>query len=154
MPICQFYSLSSIRSSQNMDHQPLIQAFEQVDAQILDLERILNERQSLALAGTVTQSMALVKQLIIAYIADAGGVESPCMEDDLLTVFKALIKGDPSWNTIRDNCRELVYYDNCISMERSDALPQNPEKMAVRILRHIFLFMKTRCMREERLEMA
>ena len=28
------------------------------------------------------------------------------------------------------------------------------QKMAVRTLRHIYLFMKTRCMREERLEMA
>jgi hypothetical protein len=39
-------------------------------------------------------------------------------------------------------------------MERLDALPENPEKMAVRTLRHLYLFMKTRCMREERLEMA
>lgn len=137
-----------------MDHQPLIKTFEQVDAQIVDLERILNERQSLALLGTVEQSMQLIKQLIIAYIVDVGEKEIPDLNDDLLDVFKVLIKGDPSWNTIRDNCRELVYYHNCITMDRCDALPQHPERMAVRTLRHVYLFMKTRCMREERLEMA
>ncbi|MHB0989997.1 MAG: hypothetical protein ACYC3O_01430 [Burkholderiales bacterium] len=137
-----------------MDHQPLIKTFEQVDAQIVDLERILNERQSLALLGTVEQSMQLIKQLIIAYIVDVGEKEIPDVNDDLLDVFKVLIKGDPSWNTIRDNCRELVYYHNCITMDRCDALPQHPERMAVRTLRHVYLFMKTRCMREERLEMA
>ncbi|HET9114227.1 MAG TPA: hypothetical protein VFN66_10230 [Burkholderiales bacterium] len=137
-----------------MDHQPLIQTFEQVDAQIVDLERILNERRSLALLGTVEQSMRLIKQLIIAYIADVGEKEIPDANDDLLDVFKVLVKSDPSWNTIRDNCRELVYYHNCITMDRCDALPQHPERMAVRTLRHIYLFMKTRCMREMRLEMA
>lgn len=137
-----------------MDHQPLIQAFEQVDEQIIDLERILNERKSLPLLATVEHAMTLTKQLIIAYIVDVGVKEVPDINEDLLDVFKALVKSDPSWNTIRDNCRELVYYHNCITMDRLDALPENPEKMAVRTLRHVYLFMKTRCMREERLEMA
>lgn len=137
-----------------MDHLPLIHAFEQVDEQIIDLERILNERQSLPLQATVEHAMTLTKQLIIAYIVDVGVKEVPPIEADLLDVFKVLVKSDPSWNTIRDNCRELVYYHNCITMDRIDALPANPEKMAVRTLRHLFLFMKTRCMREERLEMA
>lgn len=137
-----------------MDHTALIQTFEQVDAQIADLERILNERGSLPLHETVEHAMALTKQLIIAYIADVGEKTPPSQGDDLLDVFKVLVKSDPSWNTIRDNCRELVYYRNCIAMERPDALPQNPEKMAVRTLRHLYLFMKTRCMREDRLEMA
>lgn len=137
-----------------MDHTALIQTFEQVDAQIADLERILNERGSLPLQETVEHAMALTKQLIIAYIADVGEKTPPSQGDDLLDVFKVLVKSDPSWNTIRDNCRELVYYRNCIAMERPDALPQNPEKMAVRTLRHLYLFIKTRCMREDRLEMA
>ena len=137
-----------------MDHQPLIQAFEQVDEQIIDLERILNERKSLPLLATVEHAMTLTKQLIIAYIVDVGVKEVPDINEDLLDVFKVLVKSDPSWNTIRDNCRELVYYHNCITMDRLDALPENPEKMAVRTLRHVYLFMKTRCMREERLEMA
>ncbi|MDR3392807.1 MAG: hypothetical protein P4L77_13850 [Sulfuriferula sp.] len=137
-----------------MDHQALIHTFEQVDEQIVDLERILNERKSLPLQATVEHAMALTKQLIIAYIVDVGVKEVPDMDADLLEVFKALVKSDPSWNTIRDNCRELVYYHNCITMERLDALPANPEKMAIRTLRHLYLFIKTRCMREERLEMA
>ncbi|ARU31363.1 hypothetical protein CAP31_06490 [Sulfuriferula sp. AH1] len=137
-----------------MDHQPLIQAFAQVDEQIIDLERILNERKSLPLQATVEHAMTLTKQLIIAYIVDVGVKEVPDISGDLLDVFKVLVKSDPSWNTIRDNCRELVYYHNCITMDRMDALPENPEKMAVRTLRHLYLFMKTRCMREERLEMA
>lgn len=137
-----------------MDHTALIQTFEQVDGQIIDLERILNERGSLPLPETVEHAMLLTKQLIIAYIADVGEKTLPNQTDDLLDVFKALVKSDPSWNTIRDNCRELVYYHNCIDMERLDALPQNPEKMAVRTLRHLYLFMKTRCMREDRLEVA
>lgn len=137
-----------------MDHTALIQTFEQVDAQIADLERILNERGSLPLLETVEHAMQLTKQLIIAYIADVGEKVPPSQSDDLLDVFKVLVKSDPSWNTIRDNCRELVYYHNCITMERPDALPKHPEKMAVRTLRHLYLFMKTRCMREDRLEMA
>lgn len=137
-----------------MDHQPLAQAFEQVDEQIIDLERILNERKSLPLQATVEHAMMLTKQLIIAYIVDVGEKDVPDINDDLLDVFKVLVKSDPSWNTIRDNCRELVYYHNCITMDRMDALPENPERMTVRTLRHLYLFMKTRCMREERLEMA
>ncbi len=39
-------------------------------------------------------------------------------------------------------------------MDRQDALPPKPEIMAVRTLRHVFLFMKTRAMRELRLELA
>lgn len=134
-----------------MDHNQLIATFENVNDQISDLERILNARGSLPLAGTVDQAIALVKTLIIAYIEDVGEKTPPSHDDDLLDVFKALVKGDPSWNTIRDNCRELIYYRNCLSMDRADALPASPEKMAVRTLRHIYLFMKTRCMREDRL---
>jgi hypothetical protein len=61
------------------------------------------------------------------------------------------VKGDPSWNAIRDNCRELVYYRNCIQLDRRDALPPAASRMAVRIARHVFLYMSTRCQREGRL---
>lgn len=134
-----------------MDHTELIQTFESVDEQIRDLERILASRGSLPLKETVEHSETLIKRLIIAYIRDVGEKDVPTEDRDILDVFKVLVKGDPSWNTIRDNCRELVYYRNCIDMGRQDALPPAPEKMAVRTLRHLFLFMKTRCMREGRL---
>jgi len=39
-------------------------------------------------------------------------------------------------------------------MGREDALPQAPEKMAVRTARHVFLYVKTRCLREGRLQEA
>lgn len=62
------------------------------------------------------------------------------------------VKMEWSWNGIRDNCRELVYECNCISMGWEDALPATAEKMAVRTARHVYLYMKTRCVREGRLE--
>ena len=130
----------------------LSDAFANVDEQLTDLERILASRGSLELKGTVDQGIELIKSLLLAYIADLGDRPVPARDADILDIFKALIKGDPSWNTIRDNCRELVYYRNCINMERLDALPKVAEKMAVRTTRHVYLFMKTRAMREGRLE--
>jgi hypothetical protein len=135
-----------------MPDSPLVQTFQQVDAHIRDLERILSDRGSLPVSETVDQAMSLVSQLIRAYLVDAGEKDVPADTADLLDVFKVLVKGDPSWNTIRDNCRELVFYRNCLDMARSDALPRAPEKMAVRTLRHLYLFMKTRAMRENRLD--
>ena len=127
-------------------------AFVTVDEQLTDLERILAARGSLELKGTVEQCIDLIKTLLLAYLADLGDREIPPRETDILDIFKVLVKGDPSWNTIRDNCRELVYYRNCLAMDRPDALPNVPEKMAVRTTRHVYLFMKTRAMREGRLE--
>ena len=71
---------------------------------------------------------------------------------DILDMFKVFVKGDPSWNAIRDNCRELVYYRNCINMGQSEALPAAPDRMTVRTARHVYLYMKTRCIREGRLD--
>jgi hypothetical protein len=72
------------------------------------------------------------------------------MDADVLEVWKALVKGDPSWNAIRDNCRELVYYRNCLALGRADALPQAPHRMAVRTARHIFLYVRSRAQRAGR----
>lgn len=130
----------------------LSEVFSTVDEQLTVLERILAARGSLELNGTVEQSIDLIKTLLLAYLADLGDREVPSPETDILDIFKVLVKGDPSWNTIRDNCRELVYYRNCIAMERLDALPKVAEKMAVRTTRHVYLFMKTRATREGRLE--
>lgn len=38
------------------------------------------------------------------------------------------VKMEGSWNEICDNCRELVYECNCISMGWEDALPDVAEK--------------------------
>lgn len=134
-----------------MSHDVLTRTFESVDEQIRDLERIMLARGSLPLVQTVEHAINLLRTLIIAYVADAGGKDLPGEDEDILEVFKKLVKGDPSWNTIRDNLRELVYYRNCAAMDRPDALPKAPERMAVRTLRHVFLFMKSRCIREGRL---
>jgi hypothetical protein len=75
----------------------------------------------------------------------------PPADADLLQAFRVLVKGDPTWNAIRDNLRELAYYRNCLTMRRADALPAVPEKMAIRLARHVYLYMRTRCIKEGRI---
>lgn len=135
----------------NPEAGQLQKIFQEVDGELAELERGITAAQTLPLAATVDQAVALVKRLMIAYVADEGKKGIPDAGTDILEVFKALVKGDPSWTAIRDNCRELVYYQNCINMGREDALPKVPEKMAVRTARHVYLYMKTRCLREGRL---
>lgn len=129
--------------------QSLSETFHQVDEALAQLENRSAPRE---LEPTLEQCIALVSELLRAYIVALGDRPVPPPDADILELFKGLVKGDPSWNTIRDNCRELVYYRNCIAMDRRDALPNVPEKMAVRTARHIYLFMKTRATRESRLE--
>ena len=62
---------------------------------------------------------------------------------DLLSLWKTLVKGQPHWNTIRDNCRELVFYQNCLAMDREDALPPQPDKMLLHTLRHLYLYTRS-----------
>ncbi|MEW6313503.1 MAG: hypothetical protein AB1513_05590 [Pseudomonadota bacterium] len=127
-----------------MKHEGLSCAFQQADARLLELEARLAGKEALPLAATVEQAIAMVRSLIVAYLAEEGRKMLPPQDADLLDVFKVLVKGDPSWNALRDNCRELVYYRNCIAADRLDALPLAPEKMAVRTARHIYLYLKTR----------
>ncbi len=75
---------------------------------------------------------ALRAALVAAYIANAGQKTLPGTDADFLEAFRVLVKGDSTWNAIRENCRELVYYRNCINMGRRDALPKVLGKMAVR----------------------
>jgi hypothetical protein len=83
-----------------------------------------------------------------AWIAREGRKAMPAPEADVLEVWRALAKGDPSWNAIRDNCRELVFYRNCLAEGRQDALPPAPHRMAVRTARHVCLYVRTRALRE------
>lgn len=145
-----FTSLGPAAAHSHMD-SPLSQAFANVDKRLIDLGRILASHGSLKLNATVEQGIDMITTLLLAYITDLGDRSVPEPDADILDIFKVLIKGDPSWNTIRDNCRELVYYRNCIAMNRLDALPPVAEKMALRTTRHVYLFMKTRAMREGRL---
>jgi hypothetical protein len=127
-------------------------AFSQVNADIAALERQLTAGDAPPLAATVEQALAMVRQLLVACIAAEGSKPVPAASADILEVFKVLVKGEPSWTAIRDNCRELVYYRNCINMQRQDALPAAPARMAVRTARHVYLYVRTRCLREGWLE--
>ena len=125
--------------------------FAEVDAALSASEAAITRGEALPLIETIDTAITLTRRLVTAYLV-AGGQKSPPDEDaEFLDVFKVLVKGDPTWNAIRDNCRELVYYRNCINMGRRDALPKVPEKMAVRTARHVYLYIKTRCIREGRL---
>lgn len=126
--------------------------FSAADAVLAAHEAAIARGDVLPLAETVDAAIALVQRLVTAYVAAAGQKAPPAADADFLDAFKVLVKGDPTWNAIRDNCRELVYYRNCINMGRGDALPSVPEKMAVRTARHVYLYIKTRCIREGRLE--
>ncbi len=127
-------------------------AFEAIDRELLALEARLAQGEALPPAPTVDAAIALVARMIRACLADEAKKALPPEDADLLDQWKVLVKGEPTWNAIRDNCRELVYYRNCINMNRPDALPAVPEKMAVRTARHIHLYIKTRLIREGRLQ--
>lgn len=129
----------------------LVAAFAEVDAALAVREGAITRGEALPLDETIDAAIALVRRLVTAYVAAAGAKVPPSADADFLDVFKVLVKGEPTWNAIRDNCRELVYYRNCINMERRDALPKVPEKMAIRTARHVYLYVKTRCIREGRL---
>jgi hypothetical protein len=102
-----------------------------------------------ALARQQTAGMAL-PELVAAGVEEAAAMLrimlaaelKPYVGDaDLLELWRALVKGSPHWNTIRDNCRELIYYQNCLKAERTDALPAQPERMVIHTLRHIYLYL-------------
>ncbi|MEJ2688170.1 MAG: hypothetical protein P8124_13485 [Gammaproteobacteria bacterium] len=117
-----------------------------VDQAIEELEQSLQEQGELPLSETVDRTTALMRRLLTAY-AEHHGKPMP-VSDDLLEVFKAFVKGDPSLNAVRDNLRELVYYRNCLDMDRRDALPRTPDRMAVRTARHVYLYLRSRIEQE------
>ncbi len=124
--------------------------FERFDEALTGLEARLQADEALALETALPAAMSIVHGMLSAYATHAG---KPMPEtDDLLEIFKAFVKGDPSLNAVRDNVRELVYYRNCLDMERPDALPKAPERMAVRTARHIYLYLHSRAEQERRLE--
>lgn len=132
------------------DH--LEETFREVDGRIRKLENA--EYSELGLEATINETLSLVKMMMRAYRGDRqenAGVASLADSDDPLAVFRAFVKGDPSLNAVRDNLRELVYYHNCIDSHRLDALPPNAAIMAVRTVRHIYLYLRTRLAQSHRL---
>lgn len=67
---------------------------------------------------------------------------------DILAELKPFIKADPSLNAIRDNVRELVFYQNCLTAGAQDQLPKAVQSMLVRTTRHIYLYLRTRLLQQ------
>ena len=124
---------------------------ERIDAGIAVWERKLAAGEPVALEPALEAASGAALALIRAYLAAEGAKPVPAGDADLLEAFKVLVKGDPSWNAIRDNLRELVYYRNCLALGRADALPAVPGKMAIRLARHVYLYLRTRCVKEGRI---
>jgi len=128
----------------------LAESFARVDARIAHRERGLAEGAPQALEAVVDDAIAALRELIDALLVHSGRARAG-PEADLLDAFRLLSRGAPSWNAVRDNLRELVYYRNCLALGRRDALPAEPARMALRTARHVFLYMKSRCETEGRL---
>jgi hypothetical protein len=103
-----------------------------------------------SLAEVLEPAIQLVSETMCAYIEAVGEKPPPPAGSDVLETWKLLVKGDPTWNAVRDSCRELVYYRNCLAAARDDALPAEPARMAVRLARHVYLYVRVRCVREGR----
>ena len=93
------------------------------------------------LSASMAKGIASARELLQVLLTSERKEFNP--DADLLSLWKTLVKGQPHWNTIRDNCRELVYYQNCLDMGRQDALPPQPEKMLLHTLRHLYLYSRS-----------
>lgn len=125
-----------------------------LDAVGKDIDALLAEATSASpppVADVVARATGLARRTILACLEGQPGRPQPAADADLLAVWKVLVKGEPSWHAIRDNCRELVYYGNCIATGRTDALPGAAGRMAARTARHIFLYTTTRVRQQGRL---
>lgn len=117
-----------------------------VDRRIAALESRVREAE-VPVEELLPACIEAVGDAMRAALAAAGKPAAPA-HADVLDVWQALVKGEPTWNAIRDNCRELVYYRNCLASGRRDALPAAPARMAVRTARHVLLYVRTRALRE------
>jgi len=127
----------------------LTATFDDLDQRISTLETAVRAGDPPPLSGLLDEAAGVMKGLLAAYGEHAGKTIPD--SDDLLEVLKAFVKGDPSLNAVRDNVRELVFYRNCLDMDRADALPEQPQRMAVHTLRHVYLYLYSRCEQEQRL---
>jgi hypothetical protein len=120
-------------------------ALADVDRRVAVLEHRVREAP-VTLDDVLEPAIQAVTDAMRAALAAAGKADPG--DADILVAWQALVKGEPTWNAIRDNCRELVYYRNCLAAGRRDALPAAAERMAVRTARHVLLYIRTRAMRE------
>jgi len=131
-----------------MTDKNLVDQFDSIDERIESLEEAyaIEGQADKSFDKLVTTTSEICGELLRLY-ASAYKKEMPDT-DDLLVLFKAFVKGDTSLTAVRDNLRELVYYRNCIIENRHDALPKNPEKMALHTIRHIYLYLRSRADQE------
>jgi hypothetical protein len=125
-----------------MDSETFTERLEGIDETIAELEERINEDADLDVAEVLPSAMDVVEELLRTYAAREGK-ELP-EDGELLEVQKAFVKGEPSLNAVRDNVRELIYYHNCLEMDRRDALPEKSGRMAVRTARHLYLYLRSR----------
>jgi len=118
----------------SMQFEPLDQAVAVLEANVRD--------GILDLATILQNAMDLVNQILVLYGHSVG--KPVVADEDVLITFKRFVKGDPSLNAVRDNIRELVYYHNCVAADCLDSLPKVPAQMAVRTVRHIYLYLRSR----------
>jgi len=123
------------------------ETLDRIEQDIAVLEAAARERN--ALGEVLEPAIALVARTLRARL-DLEGKPAPADGADVLEIWRALVKGDPTWNAIRDNCRELVFYRNCLALGRANALPPAPHRMAVRTVRHIFLYVRSRAQSDAR----
>jgi len=128
----------------------LAERLDAIDRQLLALESRLADSRPEDLPAFLGPALDAVRGSMLAYLETEGAKLPPPPGTDVLEVWKVLVKGDPTWNSIRDNTRELVYYANCLELGRADALPAAPQKMAVRTARHVYLYVRTRAIKEGR----
>ena len=114
---------------------------ETLDERVQALERRAREADA-DFPGILDEALALTADLLRHYARLAKGQE--LAGDDLLALLRAFLKGDPSLNAVRDNVRELIYYQNCLAAGREDALPAQPARMAARTAAHIHLYLRSR----------
>lgn len=114
-----------------------------IEQDVVALEAAIAGREADSLVEVLEPAIALVARTLRAQL-ESEGKPAPAEGADVLEVWRALVKGDPRWNAIRDNCRELVFYRNCLAAGRADALPPAPHRMAVRTARHILLYVRSR----------
>lgn len=127
--------------------------FERSDETLRDLERRIREGEDLPVDEVTESAIDVVTDLLKAYLQILGR-DWTGAEHDVLALWKLAVKKNPSFNTIRDNCRELVYYRNCVEMDSQDSLPQNAERQAVRTARHVYLYLRSRAEEAGELEKA
>ena len=130
----------------NKTSDDLSDSLDDIQDQIDELASMAQSKNANEVNEVLEHGSQLTVNLLILYAAAHN--KSIEKSNDLLEVLKAFVKGDPSLNAIRDNVRELVYYQNCIAQDRSDALPEKVNAMIVHTVRHIYFYLRSRCEQE------